>query len=273
VKRAAAVVVGAWVAALVALVPLVAPPAAHAAPLRVSVFGDSVLLGASEEISATLAGNDVSVDAHENLSLLGALSTLGGARPNIGDVVVLDYGYNDGTDLGAWRSRVDQAMTILQGVPRVVWLDQREFAPGRAEMNAELRAAAARYPNLDVVDWNAAVAAHPDYVYSDGIHLTPSGQQGMADLVHARVAAFVTDRVAALTTTTTSTTSTTTTTAPPATTKPVTGGREGSAAGTTAHGASGGADGWWIAALVAAVLVVAGVVVVFVRRRAASRAP
>jgi hypothetical protein len=164
-------------------------------------------------------------------------------------------------------------MTILQGVARVIWLDQREFAPGRAEMNAELRAAAARYPNLDVVDWNAAVAAHPDYVYSDGIHLTASGQQGMADLVHARVAAFVTDRVAALTTTTTSTTSTTTTTAPPATTKPTTGGREGSAAGTTAHGASNGADGWWIAALVAATLLVAGGVVVLVRRRAASRAP
>jgi hypothetical protein len=268
-RVAAAALVGACVLAFVA------PSAAHAEPLRISVFGDSVLLGASEETSAALAGNDVSVDAHENMSLLGALSTLGGARPNMGEVVVLDYGYNDGTDLGAWRSRIDQAMTILQGVPRVIWLDQREFAPGRAEMNAELRAAMARYPNLDVVDWNAAVAAHPDYVYSDGIHLTPSGQQGMADLVRVRVVAFLAERFAATSTTTTSTTTstTTTTTAPRATTQPPAGGREGSAAGTTAHGGSGGGDGWWIAALVAAAVALGGVVMFAVRRRAASHAP
>ena len=258
---------------LLALVALLAPSAAHAAPLRISVFGDSVLLGASEEISSVLAGNDVSVVAHEDVSLLGALGTLSVARPTIGDVVVLDYGYNDGTDLGAWRDRIDQAMAILDGVPRVIWLDQREFAPGRAEMNAELRAAAARYPNLDVVDWNATVAAHPDDTYSDGIHLTPAGQQAMADLVRARVDAFVAQRIAALVpSTTTTTTSTTTTTTPPAST-PATGPpREGSAAAATAHGGSSGStNGWWVAVGLVAAVVVATLVALATRRRAASR--
>lgn len=258
------------------MLALLAGSAAHAAPLRISVFGDSVLLGASEEISSVLAGNDVSVVAHEDVSLLGALDTLSAARPTIGDVVVLDYGYNDGTDLGAWRDRIDSAMAILDGVPRVIWLDQREFAPGRAEMNAELRAAAARYPNLEVVDWNATVAAHPDDVYSDGIHLTTAGQQGMADLVRARVDAFVAQRIAALapSTTTSTTSTTTTTTAPPAGTQATGAPREGSAAGATTHaGRSGSTNGWWVAVGLVGAVAVATLVALATRRRAAARAP
>ena len=68
-------------------------------------------------------------------------------------------------------------------------------------MNAELAAAAARYPNLEVIDWNAEVAAHPDEVYSDSIHLTPSGQIAMAALVRQHYDRYVTS----LTPTTTAT--------------------------------------------------------------------
>ncbi len=60
----------------------------------------------------------------------------------------------------------------------VLWLNQHDWGPGRAGMNAELVAAEGRYPNLEVIDWNAEVAAHPDEVYADSIHLTPSGQTG-----------------------------------------------------------------------------------------------
>ena len=49
--------------------------------------------------------------------------------------------------------------------------------PRRHERRA-FAAAAARYPNLDVADWNAAVGTNPAFVYSDGIHLTPAGQGG-----------------------------------------------------------------------------------------------
>jgi hypothetical protein len=261
-RAAGATLVG---ACLLAFVAFVAPSPAHAQPLRISVYGDSVLLGAVEEISAALADNDVSVDARQDMSLLGALGTLTAARPGIGDVVVLDYGYNDGTDLGAWRDRIDDAMAILDGVPRVIWLDQREFAAGRAGMNAELRAAAARHPNLDVVDWNAAVAAHPGYVYSDGIHLTAAGQQGMADLVRGRVDAFVAQRIAALAPSTTTTTTLPTTTLP-TTAAPAAGARDGAAAGTATRLGAGSTDGWWVAAAVVAAVVVAGLAVVVTRR-------
>ena len=180
---------------------LASAPAARADSLRISVFGDSVLLGAAGAIQSTLAGNNVTVDAHENLSLLGALGTLQAARPDIGDVVVLDLGYNDGPDPGVWRNRVDQAMAILAGVPKVIWLNQANFADGRARDERAARGAAQQYPNLEVADWSAVVAAHPDSVYTDGMHLTAAGQAAMADLVRQRVDAFVAARTAATSTT------------------------------------------------------------------------
>ena len=225
-------------ALVLALSVLVVPVQdARADSVRVSVFGDSVLLGAANAIVGALPGDDVSVDARENLSLLGALGTLEAARPTVGDVVVLDLGYNDGTDLGAWRDRVDRAMAILADVPRVIWLTQSDFAPGRAEMNAELLAAASRYPNLAVADWSALVTAHPDFAYGDRVHLTPAGQDAMADLVRRHVDAFVAARIAATSTTLPPTTTSTTTTAP--TTLPASApGRDGS--GTAGRAASSG---------------------------------
>jgi len=250
----AALAVGALLGALCC----VPAPTASAQGLRISVFGDSVLLGAAEEITATLAGNDVSVDAHENVSLLGSLGTLEAARPAIGDVVVLDLGYNDGADLASWRDRIDRAMAILDGVPKVIWIAQRDFAAGRAEMNAELAAAAQRYPNLEVADWNTVVAANPGFVYGDGIHLTPAGQAGMADLVRSRVDAYVAARIAATSTTTsTTTTSTTTTTvAPPRSDSETAQPRR---AASQADDGSSIDDLWWIVVVIAAVVLAVAV--------------
>jgi hypothetical protein len=80
-------------------------------------------------------------------------------------------------------------------------------------MNAELEAAASRYANLEVIDWNAEVAAHPEEVYADAIHLTPPGQVAMAALVRQHYDRWLESLTP--TTTSSSTTSTTTTIATP----------------------------------------------------------
>jgi hypothetical protein len=178
--------------------------------MRVSIYGDSVLLGAREQLLAKFGDQQASVDAMEDRSLLGALSILRAAGPTLGDVVVLDFGYNDSPDPAVFRGRIDDAMSALAGVKRVIWLNQHDWG-GRAGMNAELAAAATRYPNLEVVDWNAEVVAHPDYVYGDSIHLTPAGQAAMAAVVRDHFDRYVTS----LTPTTTAAPATTA--APPTT--------------------------------------------------------
>ena len=159
-------------------------------PIRIRMFGDSVMLGARGDLLVAFPGTDTAVDAFENRSLLGTTPVLVAHPDLLGDVVVLDLGYNDMPDGAVFRERIDSMMQALTDVPRVVWLTQSVFQPARAAMNDELRAAADRYPNLDVVDWDAQVAAHPEFVYADGLHLTPPGRAVFAAAVQQRVAAF-----------------------------------------------------------------------------------
>jgi hypothetical protein len=225
--------------------------------LRVAVIGDSVLLGAKEELLAGFADQQVTVDAVEDRSLLGAIGLFRSAGPALGDVVVLDLGYNDSSDPAVFRGRVDDAMTALAGVRRVIWLNQHDWGPGRAGMNAELTAAASRYANLDVVDWNAEVAAHPDYVYADAIHLTPTGQPAMAAAVRDHFDRYV----ASLTPTTTATPRT----APATSVAPAPDAASGATRVTDASD-SGGLDDRALALVaVSALLLVGGVLTMFGR--------
>jgi hypothetical protein len=231
---------------------------AQTAPHRISMFGDSVMLGARDRLLASFPDASVTVDAVEDRSLLGAVSVLQAAQP-LGDVVVLDLGYNDADDPTVFRQRIDTAMAVLATVPQVIWLNQREFKAGRAGMNAELAAAAGRYGNLQVIDWNAEVAAHPEDVYADGIHLTPPGQVAMAALVRRAFDAYL----ASLAPPTTTAPASTSTTAPP-TQAPA----PAAAAGSGTHpGASSSTDPIWLIVIGAgAALVAGGVLLLFARR-------
>jgi hypothetical protein len=266
----AVVVVAAVGLALPAPPAPAAPPATARAPSRarsqtpdrpVYVIGDSVMLGAQPAVVAALAPTPVTVDAVESRSLLGSVSLLRQHRAGLGEVVVVALGTNDGTDPVEFAHRIDLAMAALQGVPHVLWVNQRQFAPGRDAMNAQLVAATARYPNLRVLDWNATVDANPAEVGPDGIHLTDAGKAAMATLVAGAV------REALTPPTTTTTVTTTTTTAPPRT------GAPAERAGARTRGArdqSGNDDFPVAATLVAAaalVLIVGASVWWFARRR------
>jgi hypothetical protein len=242
----------------------------------VYVIGDSVMLGAQGSVAAALAPVPTIVDAQESRSLLGAVSILQARRAQLGDVVVVALGTNDGTDTGEFAHRIDLAMGALQGVPHVLWVNQRQFAPGRAEMNAQLAAAVARYPNLSVLDWNAAVDANPGAVGPDGIHLTDTGRATMAALVADAVRRAMTPP-----TTTTSTTIAPTTTVATGRDRPGSeragseragserAGSERAGVRTRATGTDGSGDGLptaWVAAGVVALVLAAGVVLAARRR-------
>ncbi|MBI5089848.1 MAG: hypothetical protein HZB15_13580, partial [Actinobacteria bacterium] len=51
--------------------------------------------------------------------------------------------------------------------------------------NNELIAAATRHPSLQVLDWNSASHAHPEWFAGDGIHLTQAGAFGLANFIKA----------------------------------------------------------------------------------------
>jgi lysophospholipase L1-like esterase len=86
-------------------------------------------------------------------------------------------------------------MARLADVPTVLWLTVRTRAPrpdAPGEINDALRAAAARYPQLELLAYDRWLRGRPGLVAEDGVHLTPSGQRVVAENVRRAVRARTT---------------------------------------------------------------------------------
>lgn len=161
-------------------------PPVNGGDRSVYVLGDSVLLGA-QTVPAALAGWIVTYDAEGSRRLPQGIEVLRAHREQIGAVVVIQMGNNyiEG-EHGTFASQIDEAMTVLAGVRRVVWLTVAERWPSRVVINQAIRAAPGRWPNAVVADWAVMVAAHPEYA-ADQLHLTAAGRVAIAQLIASQV--------------------------------------------------------------------------------------
>lgn len=170
------------IAGLIGSVVAVAP--ASAQPPRLFVVGDSVILGAESAIRSTLGASwDVVFDAAVSRSTSAGASVIAARKHEIGDTVVVQLGTNDAGTTSVFEARIDEVMQQLADIPNVVWVNIREVRDYYPAANQALRNAEARWPNLTVADWNAYSAGVPDPVYEDGLHLTGTGAQGMANML------------------------------------------------------------------------------------------
>jgi hypothetical protein len=104
--------------------------------------------------------------------------------PEMGSVVVVIVGYNDFE--ANYADNIEQALAAFRkgGVEHVVWLTLRAERQSYLSMNGMIAAAAQKHAEMTVVDWNAQARNNPAWLQPDGIHLTPSGAEGMAALVN-----------------------------------------------------------------------------------------
>jgi lysophospholipase L1-like esterase len=142
------------------------------APLAI---GDSVLLGAAEEVAEIGFSVDVRQCrfTDESLDVLRKVADAG----KLPKVVVISVGANDVV------ARDDLAAALkLLGPRRVLGLVTPIEIGGRGGSDAKtMRALAACKPKRTVLlDWVRYARKHPDATYDDRIHLTPEGQEAMA---------------------------------------------------------------------------------------------
>ncbi len=112
------------------------------------------------------------------------------------EVVVVGLGTNDtsvAADVAAFPERLDEMMEALGDRP-VVWIthvDDRPDAPasaGRA-INAAIRAAPDRWPNLTVLDFAVDIANDPTILRFDNLHFSKAGIRAYAQKITEAVTA------------------------------------------------------------------------------------
>lgn len=162
-------------------------------PRRLLAVGDSVLMGARDEVEAT-PGWDTTVDALgcrqptwrgdgcQAVDIPSGVDALRSARANglLGGVVVIHLGNNGPMS----AEQFDQLMAEVADQRLVFALTLHEPRSFEAGNNAVITGAVQRWPNLRVIDWHAAAQGHPEWFGDgEGIHVNDTGAQALADLI------------------------------------------------------------------------------------------
>lgn len=163
-------------------------------PLRVTFVGDSVpdsityvpaarrrltkgfVFTLDLRVCRRLVARSCSFQGSTPSTALDAIRAFG---TGLGDVLVVDVGYNEGpVGYGTGIDRVMRA-AHAQGAVGVVWVTLRETRNLYRETNAVIRKATKRWPQLRVADWNAFSSGR-SWFAGDHLHLTPTGATALA---------------------------------------------------------------------------------------------
>jgi len=166
---------------------------------HVTLIGDSVadaIPVTSSAVAIVRQGVDLELQVAPCRRVEGEGCPINGVRPpsvvqlakslgsKLGPNVVVSVGYNDFED--QYAQNIEDALASFQaaGVKHVWWLTLRAAHHPYLNMNDDIAAAAARHPELSVVDWNVYSRSHPDWFQADGLHLLEAGADAMATIIH-----------------------------------------------------------------------------------------
>ncbi|MDA2969144.1 MAG: acyltransferase family protein [Actinomycetota bacterium] len=146
--------------------------------IDVLAIGDSVMLGAAN----VLTRRGVTVDAMKSRPYRQALEIANFMKSvnRLGSVVIIHLGTNNTVD----ELTLDEIMVPLRDVPLVLFVTVHVPSEVRQSTNNQrINELPAKYENVKVLDWYSVALAHPEYLYSDKIHIRPEGQKIYADLM------------------------------------------------------------------------------------------
>ncbi len=140
---------------------------------ELTAIGDSVLLGSSRLLKATLPGADVHAtmgwQAADVIRQIKTLKSAGGLR----DVALVHLGTNGYVT----EDQLRQILAMLSDCKRVVLVNTHVPRRWMEANNALIDRVAPDFPNVVTVRWNDVSENQPDYFVSDGVHLTTIGQR------------------------------------------------------------------------------------------------
>jgi len=168
----------------------------------VFMFGDSIAVqnGFALEQLLTNAGDSIAVHDWSGQPTSAAVDALEQWKRDYGlpGRIVMAVGTNDIFDPPAFGAQVERAMEIAGPDRTVYWVNvhatrfrqsadvQAADRANSAWINQQLAEAAARHPNLRIIDWAGFVASQPNDVTTylrDGVHTTDAGGKARNQLI------------------------------------------------------------------------------------------
>ena len=164
----------------------------HGGPLL--AIGDSLLVGALNHgnLEADLAedGWELEMIAENGRSVRWAVDQIQ-FRNDVPRYVVVVLGSNPGFSSDGFADDVEELRDELvsRGARRILWIPPHHPDPTRYQTKLEILADADRADGaLTVPDWGAVLDANPDWVNSDGVHLSEEGYTAMAGFIRDALA-------------------------------------------------------------------------------------
>jgi peptidoglycan/LPS O-acetylase OafA/YrhL len=155
-------------------------------PARVTAVGDSVMLGAADDmnklITSVFGDNSAWIDAAESRQYSAGVDVVQQLKDQgqLGDRVIIHLGTNGAID----PAQFERLMGILSGAKRVVIVNVKAPRAWEGPDNDTLASEVKKYKNAVLLDWNKEGNANPGWFYGDGIHLNPDGRAAYTQLVY-----------------------------------------------------------------------------------------
>jgi hypothetical protein len=156
-----------------------AAPAASS--VKLSAFGDSVLLGASKAVRGVVGS--MSLNAVVGRQAWDTLDDVTAAHraKKLAPVVLIHTG-NNGVIA---PQQLASTLAGLKDRTKVVLVNDHVDRTWQGPNNKAIAAVDGKYPNVVILDWNAAAVKNPGWFGPDGIHVNGAGAKAYAGLVAA----------------------------------------------------------------------------------------
>jgi hypothetical protein len=145
----------------------------------IATIGDSIMLGATEEIEERL-GSDI-VDATVSRQFLDTPELMAdlASRAVPPQVVIVGLGTNGPVQ----AAHFDQAMEAIGPGTLVAFINVHVPRDWEATSNNEIAAGVDRYDNAILIDWSSETSERSELLAGDGFHPSGAGHIALADLI------------------------------------------------------------------------------------------
>lgn len=134
------------------------------------VTGDSVILGIHEKLAAHFP--IALINARVGRQIDELTTVVKQDQPQVQQsITILDLGNNNHLT----ESSVVTLLDLLKNQPKVILVNTAVPRPWAADNDAIIARVAARYSNVELVDWAKISEGHPEFFAPDGVHLVDEG--------------------------------------------------------------------------------------------------